>query len=189
MVNTEMGGVMASLDKLGVFEVALPFMLIFTIIFAVLQKIKLFGEESKNFNVIVALVIALFAIRVNAVTTMMASFLPKVSMLVLVILMVLLVWGIFGASGEGLTGGWFFVAMILSIGGLIWAIVSSLPSMALKVPYWLQMSSKDIYLLAFLAAIVLGIGFVIRTDKKEKNVFQQLGDAFGSGKFRGGKQP
>ena len=75
--NVDLSGAMATLENIGLYEVALPFILIFTIIFAVLQKINLFGKNTKNFNVIVALVIALFATRVSAVVTMMNSFLPK----------------------------------------------------------------------------------------------------------------
>jgi len=138
--NVDLSGGLAALEKMGFYEVALPFILIFTIIFAILQKIGLFGPKTKNFNVIVALVIALFAVRVTAVVTMMNSFLPKISMIVLVILMVLVVLGIFGAQGDKLTGGWFFVAMVLSVGGLIWAVVSSLPSLAISVPSWLRLA-------------------------------------------------
>lgn len=181
--EVDLTGALATLDKIGFYEVALPFILIFTIIFAVLEKIHLFGEDTKNFNVIVALVIALFTIRVKGVVMMMNSFLPKVSMLVLVILMVLLIWGIFGAKGETMTGGWFFVAMILSVGGLIWAVVSSLPAVAIKAPAWLRLDATDKGLLALIAIFALFVWLVTKR-KEEPSILKRLGDAFSSGKFR-----
>ncbi|MFH1636924.1 MAG: hypothetical protein ABIB71_00700 [Candidatus Woesearchaeota archaeon] len=185
--NTDLTRIIGSLEDFGFYEVALPFLLIFTLIFAVLEKISLFGQNSKNINVIVSLAIAFFTIRVTAVVAMMNAFLPKVSALVLVILMVLLVWGIFGAKGEKMTGGWFFMAMVLSIGGLIWAVVSSLPSLSLSVPRWLRVESGDVWILALLAAIAIGVGYVLGggKDKNNKtNVFEKLGNAFSSGEFR-----
>ena len=42
----------------GIMDFLLPFLLVFTIIYAVMQKTKILGDK-KNFNVIIALVIAL----------------------------------------------------------------------------------------------------------------------------------
>ncbi|MEK6822779.1 MAG: hypothetical protein AABY13_03035, partial [Nanoarchaeota archaeon] len=49
------------LDSLGLTQVILPFVLIFTVLFAIMQKVKIFGDldKTKKFNVIIALVIAL----------------------------------------------------------------------------------------------------------------------------------
>src|SRR3989344_1351569 len=41
----------------GGFDVLLPFLLVFTIVFAILEKTNILGEDKKNFNVIIALVI------------------------------------------------------------------------------------------------------------------------------------
>ena len=38
----------AFLDRLGVYEVLLPFLLIFTLVFAILEKTKIFGTEEVN---------------------------------------------------------------------------------------------------------------------------------------------
>jgi len=58
------------LEKLGVFDVILPFLLVFTIIFAVLEKTKVLGLETvndkkvarKNLNAMVAFVAAFLVI-------------------------------------------------------------------------------------------------------------------------------
>ncbi len=51
-----------SLWNAGGLDIILPFLLFFTILFAVLQKTKLLGEKAKKFNIIVALVIALLIV-------------------------------------------------------------------------------------------------------------------------------
>src|SRR3989344_3262761 len=50
---------MLVLEDLGLTDVLLPFLLIFTIVFAVLQKTEMFGKTGKNFNVMIALILAL----------------------------------------------------------------------------------------------------------------------------------
>ena len=47
------------LDAWGVTDVLIPFILVFTIVFAVLQKTKILGDGKKNYNVMIALVMAL----------------------------------------------------------------------------------------------------------------------------------
>ena len=49
------------LESYGFTDALLPFLLIFTIVFAVLQKTNILGKDKKNFNVILALVLALTA--------------------------------------------------------------------------------------------------------------------------------
>src|SRR3989338_2779536 len=46
-------------ESWGLTDVMLPFLLIFVIFFAILTKIKVFGEKSSRYNLVVALVIAL----------------------------------------------------------------------------------------------------------------------------------
>lgn len=94
------------LQQWGVLDVLVPFVLIFTIIFAVLQKIKLFGEGGKRFNAIIAVAITLTAIVPHVLGTyppgmdviaIMNAALPETVLLIVavVLLMVMLglMWG------------------------------------------------------------------------------------------------
>ena len=63
-------GAIVFLEKLGVYDVVLPFLLVFTIIFAILEKTRILGVEKvggqdltkKNLNSIVAFVVAFLVI-------------------------------------------------------------------------------------------------------------------------------
>lgn len=184
--NVNLSDMIKGLESMGFYAVLLPFLLIFTILFAILQKIKLFGTDSKNINIIVAVVIAFFVVRVPSIIATINMFLPKVSMIVLFLLMFLLIIGIFGASGEGISGGWFFVAMAVSMGGLIWAITSSIPGISL--PSWLKLTSGDVQILIFVAVLIGGIFLITREKPSAGNegLLHKLSDAFSSGKLRGG---
>ena len=73
-----------NLENLGFYDVALPFILVFTLIFAILQKIKIFGENSKNFNAVIALAMALLVVRQVSIVEIMNQFLPQISLVALV---------------------------------------------------------------------------------------------------------
>ncbi len=93
------------LDQMGITEVLLPFLLIFTIAFAVLQKSKILGEKSHKFNVILALVLALVVIiphvtnpEATSAVDIINKALPNVSLLMIASMMVLLLIGVFGSN-------------------------------------------------------------------------------------------
>ncbi len=88
------------LQKLGFFTVALPFVLIFAVVFAILEKSQILGD-SRNTNAIVAFVVALLATGVGVVTGIIANMLPLIAVVLVVILSFLLIWGFLGGATEG----------------------------------------------------------------------------------------
>lgn len=158
------------LEAAGFYQVLLPFILVFTIIFAVLQKVKLFGQNSKNINVVIAILIAFFTIRAASVVALMNQFLPKVSAIVLVIMMLLVVLGIFGISGDSWTGWPFFAAVLISIMAVGWSVFSSIPGLG-NLPTWIRLSSTDKGII-----LLVGIMLIIVSMFKEDNPQQKWGN-------------
>jgi len=174
------------LENMGFYEVLLPFILIFTILFAILQKIKLFGEASKNINVVVAVAIAFFVVRVPSIINIINQFLPKISLVVLVLLMFLLVIGILGADATTMKGGYFFIAMLGALVGVIWAITSSIPGISL--PGWLSLDAVNKGYLLGIGAFILIAFFLFKEDNQSQDggsKLQKALESFGSGKLRG----
>jgi hypothetical protein len=90
------------LDYWGVRDIILPFILIFTIFFAVLQKIKLFGVDSKKYNTVLSLAVALTVVIPHAigmypaeadVVNIINDSIPEVALLVIVVVLVLMMLG------------------------------------------------------------------------------------------------
>jgi hypothetical protein len=112
-------GVFANLQEMGVIDVILPFILIFTIVFAIMQKVKIFGTDpkTKNFNVVIALVMGLAVVFPHVlgyyppeqdIVNIINTSLPNVSVVLVAILMALLIVGILGKrfelAGNSLSG-------------------------------------------------------------------------------------
>jgi len=102
----------------------LPFLLIFTIVFAVLQKAKIFGDNKKQIDAIVALVVGLLAISFRYAVGIIVELIPflAVSLVIIVVLMILL--GAFHKEGElELPKGIKWGLIVLSIIALVIAIL------------------------------------------------------------------
>jgi len=89
------------LVDIGFYSVVLPFMLVYVVIFGVLEKSGIFknGEESqvKNINSIIAFVFALFVVASIQTVRYLQSFITSIIVFVIFILMVLILVGfIFG---------------------------------------------------------------------------------------------
>ena len=73
-------------------QTILPFLLMFTILFAILQKTKILGDGKKQIDAIVSLVIALIFVAFGSATSIVVDMIPVlgVSLVVILIFMILL---------------------------------------------------------------------------------------------------
>ncbi len=103
------------LEALGILDSLLPFVLIFTIVFSVLQKVEIFGVGRKNINAVVALSIGLMVVIPHIIgryppnrdpVVIMSSLIPNVSIVMIAVIMALILAGVFGFQfiGGSLTG-------------------------------------------------------------------------------------
>lgn len=151
------------LEYWGMTDVILPFILIFTIMFAVLQKAKLFGADSKKYNIIVSLAISLLVVIPHVTGTYPAgsdvidiinSAIPSISVIAIAIIMFLILIGIFGAETKW--GGWMSgLVLILSAGAVLW-IFGKAAGWWYRMPFWLD--DPDIQALV---VIILIFGIII----------------------------
>jgi len=79
----------------------LPLLFVFTVIFAILEKTKLLGEDKKQIDAIVALVIGLFLIAFPYPRDIIVSLMPFLAVLVAILLVFMLLYGFIGGKKEG----------------------------------------------------------------------------------------
>ncbi|NOZ81175.1 MAG: hypothetical protein GXP63_05895 [DPANN group archaeon] len=116
------------LDRWGIRDVLLPFLLIFTVFFAIFQKSKILGEDQKNMNLGISVIIALMTVVPHVVgwyanpnwdpIEIINRSIPTVSVVVIAIVMLLVLIGLFGGEvhlfGKSLAG-WITVLSVLII--------------------------------------------------------------------------
>jgi len=97
-------GAINFLKDFGLFDVVLPFLLVFALVFAILEKTRILGTEEnkpkKNLNAIVALVSALLVVATNSVVTAINETLPNIVLIIVIFVSFLMMIGTFMKTGE-----------------------------------------------------------------------------------------
>src|SRR3989338_8993151 len=101
-------GIILFLEKVGVYDVILPFLLVFTIMFAILEKTKVLGTEKfgdkpypkRNLNAMAAFVIGFFVIASTQLVALINEAMSNVVILVLVGVSFLIMVGLFQGDNE-----------------------------------------------------------------------------------------
>jgi len=146
MALLDFNAALQQLDAYGLTQLFLPFILIFTVLFAILQKVKIFkeGEEpNKKVNAVISLVISLLTVIPHVtggypsgydVVTIINSILPGSMLILVTIIMFLMLIGLAGGGTSG-TNYTAIIALIATLGlsYVIWTSVS--PG---SLPQWLS---------------------------------------------------
>src|SRR3989338_2385828 len=103
-------------NKLGIYDVILPFLLVFTIVFAILEKTKVLGMEDidgtkytrKNLNAMVAFVIGFLVVASTNLVRIINTTASQIVLLLFLSIFFLLLVGSFMKEGDGvfLEGKW-----------------------------------------------------------------------------------
>ena len=105
---TIFGGVISFLQSFGFYDIVLPFLLVFTIVFAVLEKTKIFGTETingvkytkKNINSIISFVVAFLVVASTRLVAAINEIMANVVLLVILSISFLLLIGSFFKEDE-----------------------------------------------------------------------------------------
>ncbi len=96
------------LQSFGFFDIVLPFLLVFTVVFGILEKTKIFGKEKtgdkettrKNINAMVAFTVAFFVVAATKVVSIIQVALPLVILVLIFIIAFLVLFGATMSEGE-----------------------------------------------------------------------------------------
>jgi len=180
------------LDFWGVRDIILPFILIFTIFFAVLQKVHLFGTKDKKYNVAIALAVSLLVIIPHAtgayppnmdVVNIINDSIPEVALLVIVVVMLLMMIGLgFGkTTGIAITG---WVALIAAI-VLIFIFVGAMTP--LPILQYIDPSVQALIVILLVFGLI--VWFVTYEGEKKKTFLQMMAENIpGVGEGKEGKE-
>lgn len=151
----------------------LPFLLVFFVVFAILEKTKLLGKENtKQINALVSFVIGLIFITVLSPTLVVQNLVLFLSVALVIVFVVLLIWS-FVSGEDGFKLGEhktfrtiLLVTVLLAVGlGILWAfgvnliggqgsLINTLFGQVWSGPFWTNVIFG--VLIAIALALVLG---------------------------------
>lgn len=166
------GNLLFQWEQAGVFSYVLPFLLIFALLFAILEKTNLFGGN-KAVNVILSLAVGLMALQFNFVSYFFAEIFPRMGVLLSIIVVAMVLLGLFFDFEDDLVkkifGGLIAVGVVVIIVqsfsgpfGWSWGFGS-----AWGITYWFE--RYGLTLLSVLLVVGLFVWMVVKGGNNQNN--------------------
>jgi hypothetical protein len=185
MAGTVLGNVLEFFVRLGVYDVVLPFLLVFTIVYAILERSRVLGTEKvdgkeytkRNLNAMAAFTVAFLVIASSRLVETITSVSGNMVVLLFLGVFFMLLIGSFYGQGElgekGLQGGWRTTFLIIMFIGIIGVFMNAIKTASGRT--WLDVAWS--YLLAnwsgtvvasivLIAAVILFIGYLTKSEAK-----------------------
>ena len=168
------------LESLGFFDVVLPFLLVFTIVYAILEKSAIFGKEKvgdtvasrSSINSMVAFVIALFVVVTKEVVQSIKEALPQIALILVIIVSFMMLAGSLSKGDEPfnfennknwklfLTFTLFISVLAVFLNSIGWLF----PILDYVTQNWDQTFIVSLIFLGIVVGIIL---YIVRTPKEE----------------------
>ena len=168
-------GMIGFLNKLGVYDVILPFLLVFTIIFAILEKTRIFGQEKdgmtkKNINAMVAFVVAFLVIASTKLVGVINEVMANVVLLVILGVCFLLLVGVFFSGKDEFSlekfPAWQQFFMVVMLIGIVVIFLNALGWLQFIFDLFHNLNADWAASLIFIIIIVGFIVWITHTPKK-----------------------
>lgn len=184
MAESAFSGAITLLEDLGVFEVVLPFFLVFTLVFAYLEKTKIFGTEMyksgsgetyelprKNLNAMTALTIAFLTVASSQLVTVISEIAANsVLVLMLGFSFTLVVGAFMQETDDGfyLEGTWKNIFMALSFVGIALIFLNALDWLQPAIDAILSVGNNEVASSIALLAVMAGfVAFIVTGTSTE----------------------
>jgi peptidoglycan/LPS O-acetylase OafA/YrhL len=137
-------------------NVILPFLFIFTVVFAILEKTK-FISEKKDIHAIIALVFGLAAVGVPWAVGVVLNIIPVVVVIIVILISWLMTYGFLGGyePGKGISDAWkktFQIILgIVFIGVIVWS--TGAYKLAIDKP-WIGQVGETVLLVGAVIAVI-----------------------------------
>lgn len=165
--------------SIGFFDVLLPFLIIFTVVFAILHKSKVLGDM-QGINALIACIIAFFVVGNSYVTALFLPIFSQAGLALAILVAVMIIIGLFLKAEETPFGLKLFASM-LGMGLFLWL----LGRMSETWGIWLfpqDFFVTNAYWIIPISIFVLVIIAVVATTKKEERGKFMMPYGFSQGK-------
>ncbi len=185
--ETPFRAVIGFLGKIGVYDVILPFLLVFTIVFAIFEKTKILGIEKindqdytkKNLNAMVAFIISFLVIASTKLVAVINEVMANVVLLLILAVSFLLLVGVFFGDKQFTLDDfptWTKFFMIFMFVGVVIIFLNALDWLqyifALFIYWDAEWATTIIFLIiigVFMWYVVADPGSEAKSGKKEEN--------------------
>jgi len=146
-----------------VVETLLPFLLVFTVLFAILQKSEILGKDKRQIDAIVSLVVGLIVVSVGQASNIITGLMPVLAVALIVLLVFMILVG--SVAGGKLELG----SKIKTTVGIL-AAITIVVALLYNTGFWVflrdlfsglgtDVITNIVFIIAIIAAVAVVIGF------------------------------
>ncbi len=169
------------LVKLGIYDVVLPFLLVFTIVFAILEKTKILGTEKvkdaevtkKNLNAMIAFVMAFFVVASTQIVAVINKSLSQIFLVLMLFISFLMLAGSFHQqTKEGFfldKGPWRSAFMAVTAIAIVAIFLNAVGWLDLFYNYLRDNWNKSYVAAVIFVILIIGFMVFITKDSSKKD--------------------
>lgn len=175
MSETAFGNAIEFMAELGIFDTVLPFLLVFTMLFAFLEKTKIYGTDKfkteggtivdmpkKNLNAMTAFVISFFVVASTQLVALISQVVSQAVLVIILVFLLLLTLGSFQEQTDKpffIQGGWGKALQAIVFISIVMIFLNSLGWLDLIFNF-IQGNWNNQAIAALLMVLIL-IGFMV----------------------------
>jgi hypothetical protein len=136
----------------------LPFLLVFTLVFAIIEKTKIFGDTKKQINAIISASVALIFISFSYAVGITIRLMAFLAVFAIILFVFLLLWGFFYTGEKGIEihrGVRISLGIIVAVAVIIAVLVFS-GAWDIMIDALQSGAGQDIWINVIFAAIIIG---------------------------------
>lgn len=173
------GNLFAQWEAAGIFQYALPFLLIFALVFGLLTKMNIFASKAdpnsgRGVNVIIALSVSFMALQFDMVSMFFSEIFPRFGVALSIILVILILGGLFMPTDS--ENNWFMIALAIIVLIIIGTVIYNSLSVfgwSIGGPGWSSFWNRYSAIIIF-AVIIIAVIAMTSPRKKRTVKFNNL---------------
>ena len=151
-------------------QIILPFLLVFVLVFAILDRSKILGEDKRQINAIISLAIGLIFVTFSKAVGIVVNLMPFLAVVAVIILVFMILYGFVASDKDGLK-----IPKGIKIAGGIVVILALVIAVVVVTGYWDPLvnmfsggsSNSVVSTIIFLVVAGAAVAVVVSMGKKD----------------------
>lgn len=157
-------------NDMGVFSYVIPFLLIFAVVFAILKKTKILGDDNDGILAIISVALGLLSLQFDFVSEFFAIIFPRFGIGLSIFLVLIIFLGFFFQPKDGKwPSSMTWIGWVVGVGAVLWALTEWGEWIDSGFGGWFSENFWAIVVVGLIIATIIGVTSSGKDGGKTKN--------------------